>query len=440
MTDTRSTDEATNRIETLDEGPCRKRMKVEIPTETVSQELATTLKQLRGNVQFPGFRKGKTPMAMVKSRFGKQVEADVQQDLLRKAFGEEVERSQLRVLGTPDFENIEFKDGSPFTFEVIFDVEPIFDTPKYKGLEIEAEKVEISKEDVEKELEALLSQFATAEPIEIDDLGEGDLAVVDVAVVDSAGKNAFERPEVMLKMGHDHVDNIEVEGLSERLCEAKAGETVDFEVKVPDQFPTEELRGETATLRIVLKDAKRTQVPEVDEDFLGKIGIDSKEKLLEELEKGIEQRRSLREEQRQEEELIDKVAAAVEMELPASLVEERKQNVTMSTRFRLMREGKSEEEVEAALPDDESAEEEAREELRKLFILERIVGEEKILVTEDEVLNRLAAIARSYQKPLEAVVEEYRNNGMLGELRNGMRREKAKSLLRKKAKAVATDG
>ena len=439
MTETPATDDVANLVEIQGEGPCRKRMKVEVPIEVVADEFSASFKQLRDTVQFPGFRKGKTPIALLRSRFSKQIDGDVRQELLRKAFGAEVERAKLRVLGSPEFDNIELKEGAPFTFEVIFDVEPSFDTPKYKGIEVEMRPVEVSKADVDGELKSLLDQFAT-EPIEIEEMGENDLAIVDLAVIDSDGNSAFDRPEVMLKIGHDHVDNIDVEGLGKRLCEAKADETLDFEIQVPDDFPKEEFRGKAATLRAVLRDAKRTRVPEIDEDFLAKIGVESEEKLREELEKGIEQRRRIREEQRQEEKLIEKITSTIEMELPASLVEERKKNITMSTRFRLMQEGKSEEEVEASLDDDTSAEEEAREELRRLFILERIVNEEKVLVTEDEVLNRLAAIARSYQKPLDQVVEDYRSKGMLGELRNGMRREKARTLVRKKAKAVEADG
>jgi trigger factor len=96
--------------------------------------------------------------------------------------------------------------------------------------------------------------------------------------------------------------------------------------------------------------------------------------------------------------------------------------------------GKSEEEAKEAAQSDASVEAEARKELSHIFVLDRLADEEKVFVTEDEVVQRLQAIATTYHQPLEQVVEQYRSGGMLPELRNGMRREKVKQMLRKKAK------
>jgi len=95
---------------------------------------------------------------------------------------------------------------------------------------------------------------------------------------------------------------------------------------------------------------------------------------------------------------------------------------------------RSEEDATAEAEKDEELAKQARIELVRIFVLDRIAEEEKVFVTEDEVVQRLQAIAATYQRPLEEVVEQYRNNGMIPELRNGMKREKVKQLLRKKAK------
>ena len=100
----------------------------------------------------------------------------------------------------------------------------------------------------------------------------------------------------------------------------------------------------------------------------------------------------------------------------------------------LTREGKSEEDARAEANKDSAMETQARQELGRIFVLDRIANEEKVFVTEDEVVQRLQAIATTYRQPLEQVIEQYRQGGMLTELRNGMRREKVKQMLRKKAK------
>ena len=136
---TDSQDFIASNIELVDEGACRKRLKITISQETVSSELETNFRQLKNSVMLPGFRQGKVPLAILKKRFNDQVQEDVREDLKGRSVEEQFEAADYKPLGFPEFENVEFSADKPFTFEAVFDVQPTFELPEYKNIEIDSE-------------------------------------------------------------------------------------------------------------------------------------------------------------------------------------------------------------------------------------------------------------------------------------------------------------
>jgi len=355
--------------------------------------------------------------------------------MISRTFFDEVEKGELKVLGAPSFENIAFAPGDPLVYEAAIEVSPEFELPAYKGLEIDEKPVGVTTEDVDREVLSLLEQHTTLEPVPSGEQKTDDIAVCHLEILDGEGKMVFSRPEVFLKIGHDHVDQIDLPGLGDKLVAAKEDDHLEFAVDLPADFPIEEIRGGKGTLKIHFHEAKRPVVPALDEEMLARLEFGSVEELRAGIEKNLGMRRRLQEENRQEEELVERIVEGVRMEFPPSILERRKEEISMGRRFRQLREGRSQEEIETLVAGDADAiEAEAREELRRIFILDRIADEEKVLVTEDEIARRISAIALTSRRDPQEVFQEYRENGLIGDLRAGMRREKARSVLRKKAK------
>ena len=237
-----------------------------------------------------------------------------------------------------------------------------------------------------------------------------------------------------MKVGDDFIDSMEISGLSKDLAGAAQDATFEKSVEVPQDFPEAEHREKSGSIHLTVRDAKKMVTPELDEEFLGRLGVESEEDLRNKVREGMEGRRIAEENTRQEDLLSEKVADSVEMELPESMVSRRKDSLVRNKIMEMMREGASEEDASAEAEKDEEMGKQARLELVRIFVLDKIADEEKVFVTEDEVVQRLQAIASTYQRPLEEVLEQYRSGGMIPELRNGMKREKVKQLLRKKAK------
>ena len=428
-----SQDFIASNVEVVEEGPCRKRMKITIAPETVATELETQFRQLKANVMLPGFRKGKAPLKMLKSRFGEQVEQDVREDLIGRSVEEQFEASEDKPIGFPEYENIEFSTENPFTFDAVYDVQPTFELPDYKGVEVDSELKTVEDADVDAEIERISEQASTLEPLEVGKQAEGDFVVVDLELT-ADGESIFSREEVMMKIGDDFIDSMEIPGLGKDLAGATADAVIEKSAAVPEDFPQAEHHGKTADVKLTVKDAKKLVAPEMNEEFFGRLGVESEEDLRNKVREGMQGRYEAEENTRQEDLLAEKVADSVEMELPESMLERRKESLVRNKAMELMRDGVLEADATAEAEKDEELANQARLELVRIFVLDRIAEEEKVFVTEDEVVQRLQAIAATYQQPMEAVLEQYRNNGMIPELRNGMKREKVKQLLRKKAK------
>jgi trigger factor len=281
----------------------------------------------------------------------------------------------------------------------------------------------------------ICEQSSTLEPMDVGKQAEGDFAVADLALL-AGEETIFERSEVVMKIGENTIDSMEIPDLGEALAGASQDEVVEKAVQVPEDFPDADHRGKAATLRLTIRDAKKKITPELDEAFFERLGVESEEDLRAKVRENLEGNRTAQEDARQEELLSTQVGDSVEMELPESLVAQRQESLVQRRIMELSRDGKSEEEARAEAQEDEEINKQAQKELVHIFVLDRIADEEKVFVTEDEVVQRLQAIATTYQQPLEQVVEQYRSGGMLPELRNGMRREKVKQLLRKKAKTA----
>jgi trigger factor len=247
-------------------------------------------------------------------------------------------------------------------------------------------------------------------------------------------ESIFEREEILVKIGEDKIDSMEVPELGQALIKASQDEVIEKTVQVPDDFPAADHREKEATVRLVLKDAKKKITPELDEAFLNKLGVESADDLRGKVRENLENRRKAQEESRQEDWIAEQVGNSVEMELPESMVSQRMESKVQRRAMELVQDGKSEDDARSEAEKDEEIANEVRQELTRIFVLDRLADEEKVFVTEDEVVHRLQAIATTYQQPLEQVLEQYRQGGMLPELRNGMRREKVKQVLRKKAK------
>lgn len=420
-------------VQVVDEGPCKKRLVAEIPAERVTEKVEAQYRELRKNVQMPGFRTGKVPRTVLQRKYGEQIEAEVKDELLQEAFRDQIEQNELHMVGEPDFGKVEFKVGEPFVFEATFEVAPTFDLPEYKGLKIDAQPVTVSDDEVDKELQQLIDQSASWEGLaEGEPPAEGDVAFLSMRI-EIEGADDYEREGLFVKLGEDRVDDIPAPGISEKLLAAKAGDAVEITVTLPDTFEREELREQEHLIHLTAKDFRRESKPEVDDTFASRFGVETADELRKSIREGVETRLQRTEDRRQEDELVAHIVDNLDMDLPQGVLERETEQLRVSRTQDLVRQGKSKEDAEVEVAADTKVTGDAERALREGFAMNKIAEDELILVTEDEIAARIGEMAQLYQTSPAQLFEEYRKRGMLHELRNGLLMEKVREFLRKKA-------
>ena len=225
-------------IETLN--PTRVKLTVEVPFEELKPSLDAAYKKIAGQVNIPGFRKGRVPSAIIDQRVGRGVVLDeAVNEHLPKAYNAAVDEHKVKVLGQPEVDGVEFADGTPLTFTAEVDVRPEIDLPDYQGLEVTVADAEVTDSDVDEQLEGLRSRFGSLSPVERA-VEHGDFVTLDL----SAPAN---RPDIddaaATGLSYEVGSGQLLDGLDEAIIGKSAGDVAPFQspLRAGENSPTSDV-------------------------------------------------------------------------------------------------------------------------------------------------------------------------------------------------------
>ena len=186
-----------NNVTIEDTGPCKKKVTIEVPEETIHKVLDEKFSEIRREAVLPGFRKGRAPLRLVEKRFSTDIRQQTKLQLLVEAADEAIKDNKLDTLGDPDIdhEKVELPEKGPMTFDFEVEVRPEFEMPEVEGIEIKKPKTEVTDEQVDKELESMRRRAGVWVPKEDEGVAEGDQIVADVVlkVEGSEEQNKYRR-------------------------------------------------------------------------------------------------------------------------------------------------------------------------------------------------------------------------------------------------------
>jgi trigger factor len=419
-----------------DVGPCKKHLKITIPKEDIEKKVEENYKRLAGSAAVPGFRKGRVPRKLLERRFSDDVLEDVKQSILSEASQKAVEEKGLKPIGDPSFDNVAFELNKDCVFEITREVEPDFDLPVYKGLELKRARVSVDDEEITHGLDALRMQRARLDLMPAGTpVAAGDAIVCDWKMV-SEGETVADQKDAELHVHGRRSGGLEMEqDLSESLAGAKFGESRELKVKFLDSYPVEKWRGKDGTLTVEVKEVRRPVAPELNEEFAKAMDFDSLADLKKAVQHSITQSKEREASLALEQQLFDQLLAAAPFELPQGVLKAQARNIMLRQQYRLRQRGVPAEEIEKHMDDLRNvSEESAARNLKIYFILDRIAEKEKIFVTEEEVEGRIAAMAGSYNLTPQRMRAQIEQEGSLSELRGGLRENKVVDFLLKSAK------
>ncbi|WSQ09199.1 trigger factor [Streptomyces sp. NBC_01231] len=425
-------------VETLN--PTRVRLTVEVPFEELKDSLDAAYKKINQQVTVKGFRKGKIPARVIDQRFGRgAVLEEAVNDALPKFYTEAVNEAELNVLGQPEVDITELKDGETLNFTAEVDVRPALEIPDYSGIEVEVDAVEVSDEDVDKAVTELRERFASTSPVERA-AEDGDVVTLDLeAKVDGDVLEDGVASGVSYTIGSGEL----LEGIDDAVKGLEAGGEATF---------TSELKGGSAAGKEAEVTVKVTQVaarelPELDDEFAQLASeFDTLEEVRADSRKRLENTKQYDQATQAQERVLEKLLELVEVPVPEKLLEDevntRKHNLEhhqlgqmgLDLDKYLEIQGKSAEEFEA------ETREAAVKGIKTQFVLDELVKQEKLNVNQEELtehlMRRAASSGMSPDQFAQAVVEGGQVPMLVGEVARG----KALAAVVEKATVKDTNG
>ena len=406
----------------------KKKLSIEISAEDAGAEFAKASNEFRKYANIPGFRPGKAPMQLIKSRFKEDLKGEVYKKLVPEAYEQAIKKRSLKPVGQPELDNLEGDEGEALSFEAVFEVNPEIELPEYKGLKLEVPENEVTDEDVDKRLEELRESHAQLVAVEDRPAQDKDVVTVDMkgSYTDDKSKGAEE--EAIAKEGLTVTigDERTLKEFTENLSGLNIGEEANFEVEYESGYPAAELAGRKVSYTVEVTDIKTPELPELDDDFVKELGeYESLEKFREELKSELVKGRNQDRENQIRNAVIDKLIESSEFEIPSVSVESRIDNMLQDFAGRLMSQGISPERADLDWGAyRESMRPEAERDVRATLLLERIAEEEKIEVDKNEVDEEIKNLSETYNQPVAKIRQLLVKDGNLEGLKNDLQRRK----------------
>lgn len=402
----------------------KKEEKKEIKKETNKHEVAVKIEgdswknaidkvfdKKQKTVKVDGFRQGKVPRNVYEKKFGKEsLYLDAADAVLQEAYGKAMDNSKLIPVVQPEV-NLKSigEDGVEFTFKII--TKPEVNVKKYKGLNITPEAVEVTDEEINHELSHLLERYTELVT------KDGKVENKDIAIIDFEGfkdGEAFDGGKgenYSLEIG----SNTFIPGFEEQIIGMKANEEKDINVTFPEDYGVKDLAGAPVVFKVKVNEVKEKKTRELDEDFfedLGMEGIDSEDKLKEEIKASIKAQKEMDAENKYVDSLLEGVSKNVEVDIPEEMVNEeverlmgrfaeqmKMQGISLDLYYQFT--GSNEEQLRSQM------EKEAFNNVLYRLMIDEIKEIEKVVITDEEAEKEAEELAKKYQVSKEEFLSQF---------------------------------
>ena len=400
---------------------------VKVTVTLTAKEWATMQDQAyektKGKYQIPGFRKGHVPKSVIEQTYGKGAFYEEAVNLaFSKYYYDVLEKEPtIEPIDRPDVE-IDKLDAKGLTFSAVVPVKPEVKLGEYKGIKIDKVEYNVKDDDVASEVNRLLEQHATEENVEGRAAKKGDITVIDYSgAIDGVKFAGGTAQKQNLTLGSGTF----IPGFEEQVEGMNVGETKDITVKFPDDYGAEDLKGKEAVFTVTLHEIKEKKLPELTDEFVKeKTGNETVEAYKASIKEKLEKANAQRAEREIEDKLIQAITDKSEVEIPDSLIEREIDNMVQQASYRLMYQGLKFEDYlkytnqtmdayRAGLKDS------AKEHVKTQLVIDKLLTDEKIAATKEEIDAKIAEQAASVGKDAEEYAKTV-SDKQRGYIENGL--------------------
>lgn len=387
--------------------PVQRKVRVELPAETVAGEFSRAYKNLGQRVRVKGFRSGKIPRTVLQGIYGDEVKGEVRSHLVEESLGEVIKERGLEIVSRPEVEANELNESGTFSFSAVFEVKPEIHAKDYLGIELEKVKLSIPDAQIEEALRRLQESHAQLEPIAGREIVQkGDFVTLDFEGM-IAGKSfsGGKGENYLLEVGSGRA----LPQFEDAVIGLKVGERQTVQVIYPEDYPNKEIAGKTVDFSVVARELKQQVLPSLDDEFAKDHGECAS---LEELKANVRARLEDELKHYQNEELKEKIVSRLieshSFTAPPSMIE--RQTRYLMERYQNQIAGQTGSDAGAAPPMEEARknlETRAMRQVQATLLVEKIAQIEKIEITDKDVQDRVDSVARAAGERAKTVREFY---------------------------------
>ena len=434
-----STDTAKSdvQVESHEESPILHRVEVAVPAKRVGKAFDKAYKDLVKQVNVKGFRPGKTPRKVLERMYGAAVAEQIEQTLVQETLADAVELAGLTAVAEPSIEAQPPASGEDFTYTARIEVKPAIALPELDGLAAQKPAVDVTDEEVDKELEGLRErQTQLVEEAEDVELGEGHVATIDfLGRIDGEPFEGGKGQGVSLEVGKGQF----IPGFEEQLIGAKAGDDRELTVSFPDDYAAEQLAGKEAVFATHVVSIQRREVPTLDDEFAKDLGeFDSLEELRMRIRSDLLEQRENNAKSTLNRSLVDSLIERASFDVPPGMVDRQLQQ----------RLEQAHRQFQGQMPHDTLHEMmerwrdewrgEAERDVREALLLEAVAEQEGLEVAEDDVEAKVTELAEAQGLSADRLRQMWGEGGLEAAIESQLRDEKSLEFLGARAKVEET--
>lgn len=415
-------------VDVIEEGTLARKLTVTYTADEVQQRRQTVLRRLSQEVKMPGFRPGRSAVAVVEKRFGAEATRTAEEELAGEGLNQTLRDRKLRPIGPIANPTVERGAGLKLVFA--FEIHPPIELPEPTSIAISREKPQVADQEVEDLLNGMarrageLSELPAGTTLQADDA----ITISGKVEVDGAEVRAFHDFQHLIGgyplFGKAPADVIEL------LKPHGVGAQVSFDTVLPESFKPEAQAGKAAKVAFTVQQAKRLKPAPLDDAFAKRVGLESVEKLRTAARGQLAMQRESQLHQRQLDELMETLIKQLRFEVPPKLL----QRMTDAVREDLVRRAETETPGDAAAAADpekakaeaaEKAPAQAEETLRRAIILDAIATRYDVRVTREDMEHQLRMAASRSGRSVDEIVKRLQESGKIEQVAEEIRQAKA---------------
>ena len=389
------------------------KLTIEVGADELDKAIEKAYHKNKNKIAIPGFRKGKAPRAIIEKMYGKEVfYEDAANEIIPEAYDKAYDECGEDIVSAPEVEVVQLEASKPFIFTATVALKPEIKLGKYKGVKVSKVDTTVSDDEVmaviEKERENSARSISVERPVQAKD----EIILDFEGFVDGVAFQGGKGENYPLTIGSGSF----IPGFEDQLIGAEVGKEVIVKVKFPEDYHAEDLKGKDAEFKCTVKEVKEKELPELDDEFAAEVSeYDTFDEYKAATIKSLQDKKVEDAKNKKEDEAIEAVIKASEIEIPAAMLDTKKRQMVQDFAQNMRQQGLTMEQYFqfTGLTADkllEQVEPQAKKSIESRLVLENIVKAEKIEASEEDFENELKRIADAYKMEIGKVKDMIDDN------------------------------